>query len=69
MKKILMILLIIAGGVILPQTSSAQVDPPPDPVDTPIDGGLSVLLGAGVVYGIKKVKERRKAQKEQQDKL
>ena len=69
MKKILMILLIIAGGVILPQTSSAQVDPPPDPVDTPIDGGLSVLLGAGVVYGIKKVKERRKKQREDQNNL
>jgi hypothetical protein len=28
--------------------------------DVPIDGGLSLLVAAGVGYGIKKVKERRK---------
>ena len=26
----------------------------------PLDGGLSILLGVGVVYGIKKVKNRKK---------
>ena len=56
-------------GIVLPQTSSAQVDPPHDPVDAPIDGGLSVLFGTGVVYGIKKVKERRKKQREDQNNL
>ena len=28
--------------------------------DVPIDGGLSLLVAAGVGYGVKKVKERRK---------
>lgn len=26
----------------------------------PLDGGLSILLGVGVAYGIKKVKSRKK---------
>lgn len=37
--------------------------PPPDPVDTPIDGGLSLLLAAGVGYGIKKVRDQRRKQR------
>ena len=28
--------------------------------DVPIDGGLSLLVAAGVGYGAKKIKERRK---------
>jgi len=31
----------------------------PDP-DAPIDGGLSLLVAAGVGYGVKKVREKRK---------
>jgi hypothetical protein len=31
----------------------------PDVLDNPIDGGLSLLLGAGAVYGAKKIKEYR----------
>jgi hypothetical protein len=53
-------LLIILLGVLLPAISHAQVDPPPDPIDTPIDGGLSILLAAGVGYGVKKAYEKRK---------
>jgi len=30
------------------------------PPATPIDGGLSLLLAAGGVYGLKKLKDRRK---------
>jgi hypothetical protein len=26
----------------------------------PLDGGLSILLGAGIAYGIKKVRNRKK---------
>jgi hypothetical protein len=28
--------------------------------DVPIDGGLSLLLAAGIGYGVKKVRERKK---------
>ena len=40
-------------------------DPCTDPADpsypcVPIDGGLSFLIAAGVVYGVKKVRDSRK---------
>ena len=34
--------------------------------DTPIDGGVSLLIAAGASYGIKKVYNKRKQQKEEQ---
>jgi len=33
---------------------------PPGPPATPIDGGLSLLLAAGGVYGVKKIRDIRK---------
>ncbi len=33
---------------------------PAAPADVPIDGGLSLLLAAGVGYGIKKYREQRR---------
>ncbi|MFC2188160.1 PID-CTERM protein-sorting domain-containing protein [Fulvivirgaceae bacterium LMO-SS25] len=35
----------------------------PDVLDNPIDGGLSLLLGAGAVYGAKKLKDQRAKKK------
>ena len=35
-----------------------------DPDSVPIDGGLSLLVAAGVGYGAKKLKERRKVSRE-----
>ena len=32
---------------------------PPDPNDIPIDGGVSILLAAGIGYGLKKYRESR----------
>lgn len=50
----------------LPVLANAQVDPGCDPaIDptcVPIDGGLSLLIAAGVGYGIKKVRDGRKQQ-------
>ncbi|MEO7488654.1 MAG: hypothetical protein ABIU77_16200 [Ferruginibacter sp.] len=53
----------------LPGAIAAQTTPPPpDPCDQPhepdnppcpVDGGLSLLLAAGMVYGAKKVKRNR----------
>jgi hypothetical protein len=31
-----------------------------DPIDVPVDGGLSILAVAGIGYGIKKLKDRKK---------
>lgn len=49
---------------------SAQGDDDPDnpggggDPDLPIDGGASILIAAGVAYGIKKVYDKRKQHKE-----
>jgi hypothetical protein len=40
---------------VLPLITLAQG--PVDPEDTPIDGGLSLLLAAGVGYGVKKYRD------------
>jgi hypothetical protein len=37
-------------------------DPPPPDSGVPIDGGASLLVGAAVVYGVKKYKDRKKEQ-------
>lgn len=43
----------------LPALSHAQPGFGDDTDDVPIDGGLSLLVAAGVGYGAKKLKERR----------
>ena len=35
--------------------------------DTPIDGGISILLAAGAGYGVKKIKESRSKSKQNTD--
>jgi len=69
LNKIMKVLLITAI-LTLPALSQAQVagDPPPPDGDpgAPIDGGLSLLLAAGAVYGVKKFRDGRK---EKSDKL
>ena len=68
-----MILLAIAFIMLLPEFATEMfappVIPPGDltgatpigaPAGVPIDGGLGFLLAAGVAYGGKKLKERKK---------
>ena len=69
MRKILKSLLVLAVFMIilicLPVIAHAQPsDPNCDPLDPscPIDGGLSILLAAGVGYGVKKIRDARKIQ-------
>ena len=47
---------VVAVICLIPSLAHAQG---PDP-DAPIDGGLSLLLAAGVGYGVKKVRDSRK---------
>lgn len=42
------------------QTFSGPPSFTPDVLDNPIDGGLSLLLGAGAAYGAKKLRDHRK---------
>ena len=59
-KKLLVILFFVF--ISLPIITTAQTlpaDPAGDP-DLPIDGGVSLLIAAGVGYGIKKYRDERK---------
>ncbi len=44
----------------LPILSNAQPGFGDDVEDVPVDGGLSLLVAAGVGYGAKKLREKRK---------
>lgn len=62
-------LLIIA--VLVPLASSAEDEdpiPPSDPVDIPLDGGLSALIAAGIGYGAKKAHDARKKKAAEKEK-
>ncbi len=60
-KKMLVSILTVCVVMLLPMLVSAQLDGVPgDPESAPIDGGLSLLVAAGVGYGAKKLKEKRK---------
>lgn len=43
----------------LPAITHAQPGFGDDVDDVPIDGGLSLLIAAGVGYGVKKIKQRK----------
>jgi hypothetical protein len=60
MKKILQITLSTVVLLAIAAVVKAQPGAPDDPDALPIDGGLSLLVAAGVGYGAKKVKENRK---------
>lgn len=55
---VLMILVLLA----LPSLLMAQPGFDDDVADVPIDGGLSLLVAAGVGYGAKKINDARKKQ-------
>jgi len=61
MKKFVLISICLLVVMILPSLLMAQPAPPDDPNDTfvPIDGGIALLLAAGVGYGAKKLIEHR----------
>ncbi len=62
MKRKVTILVIAAFLILAPGfMESAIAQPPPPDVDpeVPIDGGLTVLLVAGMVYGARKLRAER----------
>ena len=79
MKKLIIFTVILAVIMLLPEFATdmfAQPVGPPGGVGTgtpigapagvPIDGGLGLLLAAGVAYGGKKLKDRKKAKAEKE---
>lgn len=62
-RKLLVVLTVLAVlFVCLPYFAHAQIDPadPGFDPDAPIDGGLGILLAAGVGYGIKKMRDNKR---------
>ncbi len=64
MKKIILIFSITVVIFFVPFLSFAQGPIDPGDPEIPIDGGVSLLIAAGVAYGGKKIAENRKAKKE-----
>lgn len=61
--------LLIAGMICIPALLMAQGDPggssePGDQViDVPFDGGVTLLVAAGIGYGLKRARERKRLNK------
>ena len=68
MKRIqLTMLLVLFSGLTMTAIGQTFGGPPsftPDVLDNPIDGGLSVLLGAGAAFGFKKLRDFQKSKKQ-----
>jgi len=55
-------LFLLAGGFNLVQAQGPGTGgPDPDPTAVPIDGGASLLLAAGVGFGLKKLRDQRRS--------
>ena len=57
-KIITIFSILVVIFTVLPNLSAKAQVPPTDP-DAPIDGGVSLLIAAGIGYGIKKNKDRK----------
>jgi hypothetical protein len=64
-KYILLTGFIFIAGILNPIESNAQSDPGCDPLDPacPIDGGVSLLIAAGIGMGAKKAYDLKKKNK------
>lgn len=62
-RTFLVALALICLYLILPNMANALPPDPGNDPDTgvPLDGGLSILLAAGVGYAVKKIRDTRKA--------
>ena len=55
-------LLLAIGGVARAQApGTTGPTPTPDPTAVPLDGGASLLLASGVAYGLRRLRQRRRA--------
>ncbi|MDB5273275.1 MAG: hypothetical protein JWO58_1642 [Chitinophagaceae bacterium] len=62
MKRILFISTLVLGLGLT--TVWSQPQPPDDPGDVPIDGGLSLLVASGLGYGVYRYKKAKNSQKD-----
>ena len=67
--KLFMCMALLATSVLVTSQASAYGGKHPHDTDdhhsnkAPIDGGITLLIGAGVVLGYKKLRDKRKAEK------
>ena len=67
--RLLIALLLMVGSVNICLAQDPPDDPSPtDPADIPIDGGLSLLLAAGAVYGGRRLHHSVQANKNDESK-
>lgn len=52
-------MVLLSNPLIAQPANPGSADPDPN---VPIDGGISALLAAGAIYGIKKIKENKRKQ-------
>jgi hypothetical protein len=64
---LLIICMVLFSSVAWSQDADPTLPDDPDPVNAPIDGGVSLLVAAGIAYGAKKAHAARKKDKSQQD--
>ena len=57
----LCVLFSAATALAHPGTGGPGPTPPVNPAAVPIDGGASLLLASGIAFGLKKLRNRRKA--------
>lgn len=61
-KKTRMFMLAMMMSLAIPMMVYSQPAPPDDDdVDTPLDGGISLVLAAGAALGIKQTRKKKKA--------
>ncbi|MEO6328978.1 MAG: hypothetical protein ABIO55_08600 [Ginsengibacter sp.] len=57
--SLLFLSLLIVIFFCFPYLAHAQPDPATDP-DAPIDGGVGILIAAGIGYGLKKMRDEKR---------
>lgn len=64
MKNLFLLTLLVGLGQLAFAQAPGSTGPTPqapDPTAVPLDGGASVLLASGVAYGLRRLRQRRRA--------
>jgi hypothetical protein len=59
-KKYIKTVVTLAFLLVVDRVFSQGPPPPPPPIDTPIDGGIFLLMAAGITYAVKSIWDRKK---------
>ena len=59
-KKYIKTIVTLAFLLVVDRVFSQGPPPPPPPIDTPIDGGIFLLMAAGITYAVKSIRDRKK---------